>query len=59
MYSVYLVLREKTKSVLVAWRRYPEWNKLAWVLYSCVRMVEQDMEMLDAEEHISANEIYR
>jgi len=59
MYSACLVLREKTKFVLVAWRKYPEWSKLAWVLYSCVRMAERDMEMLDAEGHISANGIYR
>jgi len=59
MYSAYLVLKEKTKFVLVAWRKYPEWSKPAWVLYSCVRMAERDMEMLDAEGHILANEIYR
>jgi len=59
MYSACLVLKEKTKSVLVVWKRYPEWNKPVWVLYSCVHMVERDMEMLDAGGHISAKEIYR
>jgi len=51
MFSAYLVPREKIKSALVVWRKYLEWSKLAWVLYSCVHMVEQDMEMLVVEEH--------
>lgn len=57
MYFAYHVLKEKTKSVLVAWRKCPEWNKLAWELYSCVHMVGRDMAMQDVEEHISVKGI--
>jgi len=59
MYSVYLVLKERTKFVPVAWKRYQEWNKPALVLYLCARMVERDTEMQDAEEHILVKEIYK
>ena len=59
MYSACLVPREKTKSVLVVWKRCPEWSKQAWVLYLCVRMVEQDTEMPVAGEHTLVNGIYK
>ena len=59
MYFAYLVPKEKTKFVLVVWKKSLEWNKLAWVLCLCVPMEELDMGMQDVEEHILVKEICR
>ena len=59
MYFAYLVPKGKIKFVLVVWKRFLEWNKLAWVLCLCVHMEELDMEMQVVEEHTLVKEICR